>query len=81
MKHRPDHLEYLANNASLLLASGAKLNDDGKDVGGGIYIVDTDSRNEATAFIEADPFFKAGLFEHISIVRWRKAYLANVCFL
>ena len=60
---------------------GAKLNDDGSDGGGGIYIVDVDTREAARALIEADPFFTAGLFADIRIVRWRKAYLDGVCHL
>ena len=77
--NRPAHLEFLAENSKLLLACGAKLNDDGSDGGGGIYIVDVDTREAAQALIEADPFFKAGLFADIRIVRWRKAYLDGIC--
>jgi len=77
--HRPAHLEFLAENKKLLLACGAKLNDDGTDGGGGIYIVDVETRAAAQALIEADPFFKADLFTDIRIVRWRKAYLDGVC--
>ncbi|MBV8271031.1 MAG: YciI family protein [Cupriavidus sp.] len=77
--NRPAHLEFLADNKKLLLACGAKLNDDGTDGGGGIYIVDVDTRAAAQALIEADPFFKADLFAEIRIVRWRKAYLDGVC--
>ena len=77
--NRPAHLEYLAAHSKLLLACGAKLNDDGSDGGGGIYIVDVETRDAARALIEADPFFKAGLFADVQIVRWRKAYLDGVC--
>lgn len=75
--HRPAHLEYLADNKALLLACGAKLRDDGQDGGGGLYIVDLDTREQAEAFIAADPFTKADLFERITITRWRKAYLGG----
>lgn len=77
--HRPAHLQFLDEHKAVLLACGAKLNDDGSDLGGGIYIVDLESRDEARALIEADPFFKAGLFAEVKIVRWRKAYLNGVC--
>jgi len=43
-QHRDKHLEYLETNSHLLLACGAKLDDDGRDLGGGIYIVDLDTR-------------------------------------
>ncbi len=78
---RPAHLDFLEANKSLLLACGAKLNDDGSDAGGGVYIVDVDTREAAQALIEADPFHKAGLFAEVRITRWRKAYLDGVCCL
>ena len=37
-QHRAAHLEYLDANKQLLLACGAKLQDDGKDAGGGLYL-------------------------------------------
>ena len=78
---RTEHLAFLAQNAGRLLACGAKLNDDGSDRGGGLYIVDTEDRAEAEALIAADPFAKAGLFERVLVTRWRKAYLGGACFL
>ncbi len=76
--HRPAHLDFLEANKALLLACGAKLNDDGSDGGGGLYILDVDTREAAQAWIETDPFYAAGLFADIKIVRWRKAYLDGV---
>lgn len=80
-QHRPAHLDFLTQNAPLLLACGAKLQDDGSDMGGGMYVVDLDTREAAQAFIEADPFFQAELFEQVRITRWRKAYVAGECCL
>lgn len=78
---RPDHLRFLERIAPKLLACGAKLNDDGSDAGGGIYIVDVASRAEAEALIAADPFTAAALFEQVTIRRWRKAYVDGKCFI
>ena len=74
-KLRPAHLEFLERHAPKLLACGAKLNDDGSDAGGGLYVIDVDDRAQAQAFIEADPFHAEGLFREVRITRWRKAYL------
>ena len=79
--HRPAHLDFLARNAALLLACGAKLQDDGSDMGGGLYVVDLDTREAAQAFIESDPFYQADLFAQVRITRWRKAYVAGQCCL
>lgn len=72
--NRPAHLEYLTANQHLLLAAGALIDDDGTGGKGGILIVDTDDRKEAERFINNDPFTKAGLFEKVTITRWRKAF-------
>lgn len=80
-QHRDAHLQYLDANKMSLLACGAKLNPDGTDAGGGLYVVDFDDQDEAEAFIAADPFTKADLFERITITRWRKAYVDGQCYL
>lgn len=71
---RPQHLAFLDQNAPRLIAAGAKLRDDGETAFGSIYILDTDVRAEAEAFIQSDPFSKAGLFGGVVITRWRKGY-------
>jgi len=78
---RDEHLRFLEANKALLLACGAKLADDGRDLGGGLYVVDLETRDEAERFIADDPFSRVELFERVTITRWRKAYLAGRCFL
>ncbi|MFA3900252.1 YciI family protein [Rhodococcus sp. 5A-K4] len=81
IRMRPEHLVYLEQHRHLLLASGAKLSDDGIQASGGIYIVDTDCRKEAEEFIQADPFSMGSLFTEVRIIRWRKAYFNFKSFL
>ncbi len=71
---RAEHLAYLDANKEKLLAAGAKSDENGEGGYGGIILVDTDDRAEAEAFIQNDPFTKAGLFSGIEVVRWRKAF-------
>jgi uncharacterized protein len=71
---RAEHLEYLTKHQAKLLAAGAQVDDDGQGGYGGIILVDTDDRAEAEAFIQDDPFTKAGLFCGIEVVRWRKGF-------
>ena len=72
--NRPAHIEYLISQQHLLLAAGALIEDDGSGGNGGLLIVDTDDRKEAERFIANDPFTKAGLFEKVTVTRWRKAF-------
>ncbi len=71
---RAAHLEYLTAHQDKLLAAGALIEDDGTGGNGGILIVDTDDRAEAERFIANDPFTKAGLFQKVTVTRWRKAF-------
>ncbi|MGH6943850.1 MAG: YciI family protein [Geminicoccaceae bacterium] len=68
------HVEYLTRHKEKLLAAGAMTDEAGEGGYGGVIIVDTESREEAEAFIQNDPFTKAGLFSAIEVVRWRKAF-------
>ena len=74
---RAQHLAYLDARKSLLLAAGAQIEDDGTGGFGGILLVDTDDRTEAEAFAQRDPFTQGGLFESVTVVRWRKAFFAG----
>lgn len=78
---RAEHLAFLAAQAKLLIACGAKLNDEGTAAVGSVYIVDLDTREAAQAFIAQDPFSQVGLFGQVRITRWRKAYLDGVSHL
>ena len=71
---RPEHIAFLDAQCHLLLAAGAKLSDDGTTALGSVYIVDTEDRAAAEAFINADPFARHGLFASVVMTRWRKAY-------
>lgn len=74
-KTRPEHLAYLTENAGILLAAGAKWADDDQTALGSVLIVDVESREAAEAFAAGDPFAKAGLFSHVTITKWRVAFL------
>lgn len=73
-KLRPEHMAYLDQHVGKLLAGGALLEDDGSGGDGSLLIYDTDDRAEAEAFSQGDPFRKGGLFETVTIRRWRKGF-------
>lgn len=71
---RDEHVAYLKSKVALLLAGGALIDDDGTGGHGGIVILDTDERSVAEDFVANDPFTKAGLFQSVTITRWRKGF-------
>lgn len=79
--NRAAHVEYLKANQHLLLAAGALIDDDGSGGNGGILIVDTDDRAAAQRFVDDDPFTRAGLFEKVTVTRWRKAFFDKKCLI
>ena len=66
------HLDYLHSQKSVLVVSGATVTDDGKEFVGSLLIVNVGSRVEAKAFVDGDPFTKAGMFTGVTITRMRK---------
>ena len=66
------HLDYLHSQKNILVVSGATLTDDGKEVTGSLLVVNVKTRAEAQAFVDADPFQKAGMFPRVTITRMRK---------
>ena len=52
---RPQHLDYLGRRVDLLMAAGAKLSDDGGSSTGTFYLLATEERALAQAFLDADP--------------------------
>lgn len=72
---RPVHLEHLDRYRPKLLAAGAMLGDDGTTPVGSMIVFDSEDRAEVEAFLAADPFTQAGLFETVEIRPWRKVFL------
>ena len=71
---RPQRLEWLRANQHRLLAAGGQVDDRNRHVHGGLMIVEANSRAEARAFADEDPFTPAGLYETVEVVRWRKVF-------
>jgi len=66
------HIDYLHSQNKILVVSGATLSDDGKGYVGSLLVIHVNSRAEAQAFVDADPFQKAGMFTSVTITRMRK---------
>jgi uncharacterized protein len=71
---RPLHLAYLVRKADIVLAAGAKLEDDGSLGSGSFYLIDVETREDAEAFLRADPYAEAGLIRAATLVRVRKGF-------
>ncbi len=66
------HSEYLRSQKNILVISGATTSDDGTQFVGSLLIVNVKTRAEAQAFVDGDPFTKAGMFTKVTITRMNK---------
>ena len=69
---RPQHRGCLATKANVLPAAGPLMADDKSGGIGSLTVLDTEERAVAVRFAEADPYFQVGLFESVTICRWKQ---------
>ncbi len=66
------HRDYLQSRKDILVLAGATQTDDGTQAIGSLFVVNVNSRAEAKAFSDGDPFTQKGVFATITITRMRK---------
>jgi uncharacterized protein len=71
-KHLQPHRAYLQSQKGILVLAGATQTDDGAEAIGSLFVVHVNSRAEAKAFSDGDPFTQAGVFAGITITRMKK---------
>ncbi len=72
--HRAAHLEFLNANAARIVFGGPlKSAADGPSTGA-LIVVDCATRQEADAFIGADPFYRGGVYESVSVRAFRQVF-------
>jgi uncharacterized protein YciI len=65
------HRNFLDGYPEVTWYSGPLFTDDNKNAIGSLRLIEFPDRNAAFAYINADPYTKAGIFQAISIERWR----------
>ena len=70
---RARHIEYLLTKREIIHLAGPLSSDDGVSGIGSFYVLEIADRSGAEAFLAAEPYNRAGLFETVSIYRWRQA--------
>jgi uncharacterized protein len=62
-EHRDGHLAHFRAHAAMIAVGGPL----GGTASGSLVIVEAESEEEARAFIEADPFHAAGVWENVRV--------------
>jgi len=64
---RPAHREYVGRVADRIAFAGALVGDDGETRVGSLLAIDFANREEATAWIQDEPFTKGGLYASVQV--------------
>ena len=70
--NRPDHINYLKEYEDQIVAVGPTL--DGDIPNGSVIIMEFNDLEAAQTFADGDPYYKAGVFESVSIIPWKKVF-------
>jgi len=72
--NRSAHLEYISRHESQVLIAGPLLTPDGAGMIGSLLVMDLANRSAVDEFCREDPYAKAGLFQSVTIMPFRKAF-------
>jgi uncharacterized protein YciI len=67
LQMRPQHKAYLAQVESRIAFAGPLTSDDGLAMVGSLLVIDFDSRKDAQAWLNAEPFHCSGLYASTSV--------------
>jgi len=65
------HRDFLDGYPEVTWYSGPLFTDDNKNAIGSLRLIEFPDRDAALAYINADPYTKAGIFETITVERWK----------
>jgi len=68
------HSAYLKEKDAVIFFTGPLQSDDASGIIGSLWIVAANSRSEAQAFVDAEAFYRAGVFASVSVRRVRKGH-------
>ena len=72
--HRAAHMEYLNANAARIAYGGPLKNAADGPSTGALIVLDCATREEAEAIIGADPFYRAGVYESVSVRDFKQVF-------
>jgi uncharacterized protein YciI len=78
-RHLAGHLAYLETHRDRIVLAGALRTEESAMPSGGLWVIETPTREEAAAIVEADPFYLNGLRKSYRLLIWGKApFYGNV---
>ena len=72
--HRAAHMEFLKEHSGKIVFGGPLKNTPDGASTGALIVVDCATREEAEAFIAADPFCRAGVYESVAVRAFKQVF-------
>jgi len=72
LDNRAAHLDYLKANLARLVMAGPVQTDDRQAMVGSVLVLDFADRADLDSFLAGDPYAKAGLFERVTVLPYKK---------
>lgn len=72
LDNRANHLEYLKAHIDKVVMAGPVQTEDRTGMVGSVLVLDFATRAELDAFLAGDPYAKAGLFETVTVLPYKK---------
>lgn len=72
MDTRSAHIDYLSQFEQHVVMAGPLLSDDESAMVGSMLIIDMPDRQQLDQFLANDPYQQAGLFDQVTVAKWRK---------
>jgi uncharacterized protein YciI len=72
LDNRAAHLEFLNANIARVVMAGPVQTDDRTGMVGSVLVLDFAERAELEFFLAQDPYAKAGLFESVTVLPYKK---------
>jgi len=73
-QHRAAHMEFLKQHSEKIVFGGPLKNTPDGASTGALIVVDCATREEAEAFIAADPFCRAGVYESVAVRAFKQVF-------
>ena len=69
-----EHRSHLESQPLKIFTAGPLMDDRAENMIGSMLIFECDSREQIDAFLAAEPFNKAGVFEQVNVHRWDRRH-------
>jgi uncharacterized protein YciI len=70
---RQRHLDHVKAHAAHVVVGGPTVDEADEQMTGSVLVVDFPDLAAARAFVAADPYQEVGLFETVTVSRWRQS--------